>query len=320
MNDDMDLFGNKIPPETTYWVDPEKQITASSLRNADPETQIEAMRMWFYGRYEDPAENTPYVGSEGGYQFIHGGPFEARVVLDEEFSGIVADDVIEQFADELERVTDEWAPKDYDGYDDDLFDSITQFTEHYRAFSEVLSSTRMLAEEEIPFPQQQHLHRLLYVSAIIAFETYLSDTFISNVCPVKARLRKFVETDRHFSKENVSVRHLFSRMDTIAADVKTYLLDLSWHRITDASRMFLETLNVRFPDDVEFLKEAIRVRHDIVHRGGKNKDDKVHQITKEDIQKIAQAVTDVVWFIERQMNPEAVRFSDEGEENGLTAH
>jgi hypothetical protein len=311
MSDDVDLFGNKIPPETMYWVDPDKQIGASSLRNTDRETQIEVMKLWFHGRYEDPAENTPYVGSEGGYQFIHGGPFDPSEVLQDEFSGTVAEDAIEEFAHKLEGITDEWAPRDDGGYDNDLFDSITHFTERYRAFSEVLSSTRMLAEEKVPFPQQQHLHRLLYVSAIIAFETYLSDTFISSVCPVKARLRRFVETDRHFSKENVSIRSLFLRMDTIENDVKTYLLDLSWHRITDASRMFLETMNVRFPDDLEFLKEAIRVRHDIVHRGGKTRDGKEHQITTNDIKKVTQAVDEIVWTIESQMNPEAVRLSDE---------
>src|SRR6266481_7313293 len=295
MSDDVDLFGNKIPAETMYWVGPDKQISASSLRSADHEIQIEAMKLWFHGRYEDPVENTPYVGSEGGYQFIHGGPFYPGEVLEDEFSGIVAEDVIKDFAHKLERITDEWAPRDDGGYDNDLFDSITHFTERYSAFSEVLSSTRMLAEEKVPSPQQQHLYRLLYVSAIIAFETYLSDTFISSVCPIKAHLRKFVETDRHFSKDSLPIRNLFTHMDTIEDDVKTYLLGLSWHRITDASRMFLETLNVRFPEDLDFLKQAIHVRHDIVHRGGKTKDGKEHQITTEDIKKVTQAVDDIVW-------------------------
>jgi hypothetical protein len=317
MNDNADLFGNTIPPETTYWIDPDKQISASSLRNSDRETQIEAMKTWFYARYEDPAENTPYVGSEGGYQFIHGGPYDPREVLEGEFSEIVPDNVMEDFAGELERSASEWAPRD-SGYDNDLFDSITQFTEHYRAFSEVLANTRVLAQEEVPFPQQQHLYRLLYVSAIIAFETYLSDNFISNVCTNEASLRKFVETDRHFSKENISIRDIFKRTDTIEDDVKKYLLDLVWHRIADASRMFLETLNVRFPDDLDFLKNAIRIRHDIVHRGGRNKDGRYHQITKDDIQKVAQAVDDAVWWIERQMNPEAVRLPDD-DNDGLAA-
>jgi hypothetical protein len=318
VGDDADLLGNTIPPEKTYWIDPDKQVSASSLRSSDRETQIEAMKLWFYARYEDPAENTPYIGSEGGYQFIHGGPYDPREALQDEFSGIVPDDVIEELTEEFEGITGEWAPRD-SGYDSDLFDSITQFTEHYRAFSELLANTRLLAQETVPFPQQQHLYRLLYLSAIIAFETYLSDNFISNVCTNKARLRKFVEIDRHFSKENISIRDIFKRTDTIERDVKEYLLNLVWHRIADASRMFLETLNVRFPDDLDFLKNAIRIRHDIVHRGGRAKDGSYHQITKDDIQKVALAVDDAVWWIERQMNPEAVRLSDD-ENNGLSPY
>jgi hypothetical protein len=307
MSDEVDLFGNKILPETMYWIDSEKQIGRSSLRKAERKTQIDVMKKWFFERYEDPANNTPYIGSEGGYQFIWGGPYDAREVLYDEFSGIIDDETIEGVVDELERIASEWAPSDTGEYDAELFESITYFTERYRAFTQVISHTKILAQTEVPVAQQQHLWRLLYVSVIIAFETYLSDNFISNVCTVKARLRKFVETDRHFSKEKILLQDLFRRTDTIENEVREYLLRFPWHRITEVRRMFLETLNLIFPDNIDSLKEAIRIRHDIVHRGGKTKDGKEHQITRDDIQKLAKTVDDAVWWIERQMNPDPVK-------------
>jgi hypothetical protein len=36
-----------------------------------------------------------------------------------------------------------------------------------------------------------------------------------------------------------------------------------------------------------------------------------HQITKEDIARVIGAVDEVVWLIERQMHPEAVRLTDD---------
>jgi hypothetical protein len=176
-------------------------------------------------------------------------------VLTNEFSENVDEDLIEELADELDGYSTDWAPKDFGGYDNYLLDSITKFTEHYHAFAATLSSTRLLAVENVSFPQQQHLYRLLYASAIIAFETYLSDNFISSVFKHQARLRQFVERDRHFSKGNIPKRDVFKHAETIEGDVKQYLLNFSWHRLADVSRMFTDTLNVEFPEPLDFLEQ-----------------------------------------------------------------
>lgn len=39
------------------------------------------MVSWFFDNFEDPAQETPYDGREGGYQFIWGGPFDAGEYL-----------------------------------------------------------------------------------------------------------------------------------------------------------------------------------------------------------------------------------------------
>lgn len=311
----VDLFGNEIPPEPEYDLANGERIKKSSLRNADRETQADAVEHWFYANYEDPAENTPYIGSEGGYQFIHGGPFDAREELENEFSGTVPDDVIEEVVRSAERFSLEWAPRiDFD-YDEYLFDSIVQYTQHYQDFAEAISNTRYLAQVEVPNPQNQHFYRILFVSVINALEAYLSDNFISTVCGNKGRLRTFVETDRFFSKGEIPVKDMFKRAEGIGAEVKAYLLKLSWHRIADGKRMFHDTLRVLFPEDSGDIEGAIRVRHDIVHRGGKKKDGSYHQITKDDIDKTARAAEELVWFIERQMNPEAVRLPEGADEH-----
>jgi hypothetical protein len=309
MADDLNLFGNEIPPERTYDIGGGKMINRSSLRDANAETQISVMENWFWANYEDPAANTPYVGNEGGYQFIHGGPFDAREELEAEFANVVTEDAFEEVIRSIERDGTEWAPRVW-AYDPSLFESITVSTEQYREFTESLHNTRILATEEISLLRQQHLYRLLYVSVIIAFETYLCDTFIANVCSNTARLRKFVENDRHFSKKTMLVGELFKRSQTIEDEVRDYLFNLLWHRISDVSRLFLETLSLKFPSDLALLEEAIRVRHSIVHHGGK-KDGKVREITKEEIVAVSQIVHDVVGSVESQLHPEGVRFDED---------
>ena len=78
------------------------------------------MRAWFHARYCDPAEETPYNGREGGYQYIYGGPFDPADILPERFSHIVDEKVIKDVIDEMnQEVGDQWAPmqcgRDLDG-------------------------------------------------------------------------------------------------------------------------------------------------------------------------------------------------------------
>jgi hypothetical protein len=54
-------------------------------------TLIKAMVSWFYTMFEDPVENTPWDGEEGGYQYACGGPYSAH------------DAIVHAFAHELIR-------------------------------------------------------------------------------------------------------------------------------------------------------------------------------------------------------------------------
>ena len=66
--------------------------------------------------------------------------------------------------------------------------------------------------------------------------------------------------------------------------------------------MFTATFGVDFPEleDLEGLFRAVEVRHDLVHRSGKNKDGVEHMITIEDIEKVIVASDMLVSYIDRQ--------------------
>jgi hypothetical protein len=81
--------------------------------------RLELMTGWFEENFEDPAERTPYESREGGYQWIWGGPYEARDELDGKFGDLVPETLIEEAVEIIEKngIT-EWAPTpsrdDYD--------------------------------------------------------------------------------------------------------------------------------------------------------------------------------------------------------------
>lgn len=102
-------------------------ITPSAFRRLGKERKLEVMRSWFFQNFEDPAERTPYESREGGYQWIWGGPYDAREELEAEFGNSVSESIIDELVDEIEAQGYEWAPtpknSDYD-HDDDRDDIV----------------------------------------------------------------------------------------------------------------------------------------------------------------------------------------------------
>jgi hypothetical protein len=67
----------------------------------DEDSKVDEMVEWFFENYDDPANGVPYDGREGGYQYINGGPYNARDELADHFSD-VDESLREQAAKDIE--------------------------------------------------------------------------------------------------------------------------------------------------------------------------------------------------------------------------
>lgn len=99
-----------------------------SLEGLGAEERVEAIAEWFHSNFEDPAQETPYDGREGGYQYIWGGPYDAREEVESVFSE-ASEDEIEAAVDEIQATgLFEWAPSGNriqpDDYPDDYSDEL----------------------------------------------------------------------------------------------------------------------------------------------------------------------------------------------------
>ena len=79
----------------------------------------EAVKAWFLSNFEDPAEETPYNGREGGYQWIWGGPYDAREEIEGYFENSIPQEIVDAVVEELERDAVEWAPNGNRIYDEE---------------------------------------------------------------------------------------------------------------------------------------------------------------------------------------------------------
>jgi len=76
------------------------------------EDSIENLKDWFFDNYEDPAQHTSHNSREGGYLYIHGGPYSAQEELFEYWEDEYPEEIINAASEAIEDKTgiSEWAP------------------------------------------------------------------------------------------------------------------------------------------------------------------------------------------------------------------
>ena len=279
-----------------------QDVSLTAIAEMDREEQVGVMREWFFENYEDPVERTPYESREGGYIYIWGGPYYAPDELTV-FSGYVPDDVIESLGEELSSICFDWTgaskPEDYQ---DIYIDTILCSNEYFDSFDNCIAHVREILQTNIDGAARDHLLGLLFVNVITAIETYLSDAFINTVLNNKMFLRKFVENCPEFNKRTFILSDLFKKHESIKTEVQDYLLAQMWHNIKKVKPMYKSTLDVDFPNNLREIFLSIKIRHDLVHRNGKDKDGEVVNIRSEDVAKLIDEASSFINHINEQLD------------------
>lgn len=71
---------------------------------------VELIEEWFFENFEDPANSTPHESAEGGYQYIWGGPYYTRDIIENVFADTATDELITAAVKWLERKSSLWVP------------------------------------------------------------------------------------------------------------------------------------------------------------------------------------------------------------------
>jgi hypothetical protein len=272
--DDNEL-GN-LPPEafSTWDADGPFDPQDHWLRTASKDHQVIAMRAWFLDRYCDPAHNTPYNGREGGFQFIHGGPFDPADVLPNRFARTVEDDMIQEVLDELhQRVGDEWAPVQHsvpDDYDDDYGVTIEDNGQPLARLRDRLAQSKQVLSLQGNFSVQLLARNLAFGSVITSLESFLWETVTYWVDHDDATVINIVTKIQAFRDQPLKLGRIFEKRETLKNDIKAYLQNLVWHQWNKVVPLFTLGLGIDSPSFQQFDGALIK-RHDIVHRSGLSK-------------------------------------------------
>lgn len=311
-NDHLEDYQPSLPPEAGTNTRLGFQVNQKWLAEAEPELRHEAMRTWFLSRYWDPANDTPYNGKEGGYLYIHGGPYDASEELNGQFADLVPDKDIQAVIDDVESDGIlEWAPIHTEpDYDEEFQAEVNTCNDPFLFFTLRLNEVDALKAMEVDNQQRPLLYQLLYSSLITALETYLEDTMSFWVAVDEKVLRKFVVSCQEFKKQKLNLSEIFDRMDKLESDVENYLQQLIWHRLDKVVPLMSESLDISRPS-IEKLMQHILLRHHIVHRSGKDKNGYALTISINELNELQEEVVTFIDQIEAMLRKRCPdQFSD----------
>ena len=306
MNDHLDdsELGN-LPPEAfspfagvldfnNYW-----------LKNAERDDQLIAVREWFLARYWDPANDTPYNGREGGYQFIHGGPYDPADVLPTRFSGVVDADVIDEVVEDLHgEVGDSWAPvkDEFDEftYDERLDFQLTTRDEPLVRLQQRLDHAQRILSLEGNAAAKTLAEQLVYSSIITSLEAFLWETADYWVEHDPDVLRNLVTQLEILRDQPMKLGEIFEQYGGLRKHVRGYLQRIVWHRLDEVARLYKAGFGIRIPSLKPFVT-AIEKRHHIVHRSGYDQNRQPVYVTTEEISALSESVVQFARELDAQL-------------------
>ena len=153
------------------------------------------------------------------------------------------------------------------------------------------------------------LNRTLYANVISSMEAYLSDRLIQKVLSSEDNKRLFVENFKDFNDSKISISDIFKQMENLDSYIKKTLRDIIYHNLPRVKNIYKTTLSVDLGDVSELMK-CISIRHDIVHRNGKDKNGNLRDISKDDVSILAQKVSDFIQNIENQFLMQSIDDSE----------
>ncbi|ELR63099.1 hypothetical protein C942_04113 [Photobacterium marinum] len=184
-----------------------------------------------------------------------------------------------------------------DDYDDWYESNKTQ----YEIFNDHIKSIESLLEVQVESSVQFSLLVMLYGHIVAAVEGYLAATFIHKVINSEELIKKLVETDPTFSKRTFSLKEIFEKQSALKTTVADYLKELIFHDLKKIKPMYLSVLGHDF-ENISWLFQAVKVRHDCVHRAGFDKEGNQIVVDEDVIRELVAKCTEMVTSVEETVS------------------
>ena len=197
---------------------------------------------------------------------------------------------------------------DVEGVDDVVVDE--EFAEYINYKNYVFDLTQekissVIGEiENLSEGTKEFLYKQLYAGTITSMEAFLSSVLIKEVLSSEDNKRKFVENFKPLKDRKISYSDIYKEFESIDDVIKEALIGLTYHNLRKIKPIYNHVLNIDL-GDIKEIMVAVRIRHDIVHRSGKDINGNPHNICKEDVLMLVEKVSSLMSLVNSKLNTES---------------
>jgi hypothetical protein len=149
------------------------------------------------------------------------------------------------------------------------------------------------------------LNRMVFSHHVTALEAYLGDTLIKAVLSDRSAMVRVMTDDKDLAREKFSLADIATNPDLVEKTIRDYLRSLLYHNLPKVDFLYSTALQFRIldlPMDKDRLFQAIKYRHDCVHRNGFDADgNELTIFTKEFVQETSDHMKYFVGKIQMQI-------------------
>ncbi len=179
-----------------------------------------------------------------------------------------------------------WELYEEDYYYDEQYEAILQNYQFYNSFESEIQNLKRLNDFEISDASlQQIMRRQVYIGVIGTLETFLSETLINLTVNNEDYFKNFVKSNPDFRQRKFKLTEIFDQKEKLRDTVKKVMLDTIYYNLPKVREMYRSTFQIDFPEIKEVFKYVL-TRHDLVHRNGKTKENKMVPLSKEIVDEV----------------------------------
>ena len=192
-----------------------------------------------------------------------------------------------------------------DPWQKNIHDYFKEYPEsnYYKEFQLSILNIKRILELKLNINEKKSrdfLIRILYANIVTAMETYLSDCFIEKVISNKKFIPVLLELTPEFNVDKYNLKKAYDWIENANDNIIDVLSGISFHNLSKVKSMYENVLNIEFQQDLGEIFKAILIRHDIVHRNGKTKDNSEVLITKQDLNNLLVQTSEFIKNVELQ--------------------
>ncbi|MEP7452744.1 hypothetical protein [Phyllobacterium sp. SB3] len=175
----------------------------------------------------------------------------------------------------------------------------------YRLFLRSTAGLHQLAHIDFETGELEQVQlRMLYAHNIAILEAYLCDRIVSLVTYSDEVLKRFLTKYPLLGDKNVPLHAILGHPRIVHELVGKALIDFLYHRLTDVETLYKKAFDVDIFRTNTLRREldaAMPIRHDFVHRNGRDKGGQMHSIDSATVGHLEKVVTALVNDIEQML-------------------